>query len=305
MKLYLLLIIFLFSVNVADAQLPDTILTTNGKTTYVVFPSEVSYVNISHKAYVAKPEGKILLIKSLSADAPATNFMVQYGDVYHTGMISFQQGLNDADVFYKVGEHVSAPEEQITVATEKEEQVTKVTEQETVVASAEPAPVMNSVEEAEKEAEKIENLRKISMGIRKTMEKKDKIHDLGIVYDRQLILFIKNIFIDESGLYFKLVFNNKSAADFDIDYVGFRFNRSHADKAFRGSDTGIIEFTPLVTEGKTSIAAKSEEAIYFGVPSFGIGRRDTLEIVIREKDGARTIEIPIDPARIMKATILE
>jgi conjugative transposon TraN protein len=108
----------------------------------------------------------------------------------------------------------------------------------------------------------------------------------------QIRLEVNGIFIQQNVLYLRVVFENKSKINYDIDQ--FRFFIRDKRKSKRTA-TQEIEFEPLyATSSSSVIPYKSEIIKVYALEKFTIPENKYLTIQMIEKNGGRHLEVDIN-----------
>lgn len=135
-----------------------------------------------------------------------------------------------------------------------------------------------------------ENQKKIEQSASLALSKKIKTGGLRKT-KFQIKLEVSGIFIHEDVLYLRVVFENKSKINYDIDQLRFFIRDQRKSKRTASQE---IEIQPLYsTSSSAVIPDKSEVVKVFALEKFTIPENKFLTLQLVEKNGGRHLEVSI------------
>lgn len=136
-----------------------------------------------------------------------------------------------------------------------------------------------------------ENKKTIEQSASLALSKKKKIS--GVKKSKfQVSLEVNGIFIHEDVLYMRVVFENKSKINYDIDQLRFFIRDQRKSKRTASQE---IEIQPLFSSSLTSVIPyQSEMTTVYALEKFTIPENKYLTLQLIEKSGGRHLEVNID-----------
>ncbi|ABQ06552.1 conjugative transposon protein TraN [Flavobacterium johnsoniae] len=136
-----------------------------------------------------------------------------------------------------------------------------------------------------------ENQKKIEQFAALALAKKKKI--TGIQRSKfDIKLSVSGIFIHEDVMYFRLVIDNNSKINYELDQLRFFIRDKKKAKRTASQE---IEIIPLYdSNSRNVIAAKSEWTAVYAMPKVIIPEKKYLTIQLIEKNGERQLEVDIN-----------
>ena len=136
-----------------------------------------------------------------------------------------------------------------------------------------------------------ENQKRIEQCASAVYSKKKKISGLK-KSKYQIILEVNGIFIQQNVLYLRVVFENKSKINYDIDQLRFFIRDQKKSKRTASQE---IELQPLyATSSSSVIPYKSEIIKVYALEKFTIPENKYLTLQMIEKNGGRNLEVDIN-----------
>lgn len=225
------------------------------KTTSIVFPYPIKSIDKgSADVMVQKAKGveNILLVKAAKQDFFQTNLTVVTSDArLYVFVLNYDEGCPDLNI---KAENAMAAGKEILFSLENENQ------------------------------KKIEQLASLALSKKKKTGglKKSKY---------QIRLEVNGIFIQQDVLYLRVVFENKSKINYDIDQFRFFIRDMRKSKRTASQE---IEVEPLyATPSSSVIPYKSEIIKVYALQKFTIPENKYLTIQMIEKNGGRHLEVDI------------
>ncbi|MDQ1164679.1 conjugative transposon protein TraN [Flavobacterium sp. SORGH_AS_0622] len=135
-----------------------------------------------------------------------------------------------------------------------------------------------------------ENQKKIEQYATLALAKKKKIN--GLQRSKfEIKLTVSGIFIHEDIMYLRIVIDNASKINYDIDQLRFFIRDKKKSKRTASQE---IEILPLyAANSRNVIADKSEVTAVYALPKFTIPDKKYLTIQLIEKNGERQLEVDI------------
>ncbi|WP_294958548.1 conjugative transposon protein TraN [uncultured Flavobacterium sp.] len=135
-----------------------------------------------------------------------------------------------------------------------------------------------------------ENQKKIEQAAALALSKKKKLS--GMKRSKfQISLEVSGIFINQDILYFRIVFENKSKINYDIDQLRFFIRDQRKSKRTASQE---IEIQPLyATSASEVIPDKSQVVKVYALEKFTIPEKKYLTIQIIEKNSGRNLDLDI------------
>ncbi|MDR6761880.1 conjugative transposon TraN protein [Flavobacterium sp. 2755] len=226
------------------------------KTTSIVFPYPIKSIDKgSADVMVQKAKGveNILLVKAAKQDFFQTNLTVVTSDArLYVFVLNYDEGCPDLNI---KAENTMAAGKEILFSLENENQ------------------------------KKIEQLASLALSKKKKTGglKKSKF---------QISLEVNGIFIHEDVLYLRVVFENKSKINYDIDQFRFFIRDQRRSKRTALQE---IEIQPLYGASSSGVIPYESEVIkVYALEKFTIPENKYLTLQLIEKNGGRHLEVNIN-----------
>jgi conjugative transposon TraN protein len=226
------------------------------KTTSIVFPYSIKSVDKgSADVLVRKAKGveNILLLKAAKQYFFQTNLTVVTTDArLYVFVLNYNEDCPDLNI---KAENAAAASKDVLFSMENENQ------------------------------KKIEQLASLVLSKKKKTSglKKSKF---------QIKLEVNGIFIDQDVLYLRVVFENKSKINYDIDQLRFFIRDQRKSKRTASQE---IEILPLYTTSSSAVIPyKSEVIKVYALEKFTIPENKYLTLQLIEKNGGRHLEVNIN-----------
>lgn len=259
--LYSTLVLILFSLCAYSQVIQrDTIFVTTNNTTTLLFPQAITLCDIgSFDDYGFKKNGNVLLLKAAGEDVKPTSIIVQYGDnkLLHS-TLAYAPVPKELFIQFKEEKEAGFPNETRVKASADsvKDLTTKVVEKR----------LSNLVSDTKIEYKTIANI--------------DTKENIGLT--------LQNIIQDSEHLYLKVLFINKSKIDYGIDMVEYVF-RDPVKDGKTGWQRHNVYAT--ATNNIDQIKAKDMKVLGFAVPRFTVSKKGEFMIVVREKNGTRSLSL--------------
>ena len=131
----------------------------------------------------------------------------------------------------------------------------------------------------------------------------DKKNIRGEKVNKNNIKFqLNGIFIQNDMMYYRIVVENNSKINYDVDQLRF-FIRDN--KKIKRTASQEIEITPVyILNNVVTIDEESENTFVFALPKFTIPEEKYLAIQLMEKNGGRHVELHVKNKKLVKVTVL-
>ncbi len=130
------------------------------------------------------------------------------------------------------------------------------------------------------------------------LQDKQRYRSLG-TKENNLLLLVSSIRVDNEAIYLKLVMENQSAMDYEIDLVTFEIESRQKGFGPGGENTRAMEI--LEKQQPETVDKSGFASMLYALPSFAGGNGEQLKITIREKKGSRTMSVSVPFQIIRKA----
>lgn len=232
------------------------------KTTSIVFPYAIKSMDKgSPDVLMQKAKGveNILLVKAAKQDFTQTNLTVVTADnILYVFVLNYNEDCPDLSV---IADNLAVVNDDVLFSTENE------------------------------------NQKKIELFAALALTKKKKI--TGLQRSKfEIKLLVSGIFIHEDIMYFRLVIDNTSKINYEIDQLRFFICDKKKSKRTASQE---IEIVPLyAANARNVIADKSEVTAVYALSRFTIPEKKYLTIQLIEKNGGRQLEVDINNNLITK-----
>jgi hypothetical protein len=247
---------------------PDTLFVTHSATTYLLFASEVTLVDIGQKGeYVSSIEGKCVFVKAAKDGAAPTSILVQHGNEYFVALLAYKKLSSHFLYDYR---KKASPE----IALQKESK-----HDETV--------------DIEKVRQHFISFQNLPQGIRRKRTGKDHLQ-----------LSLTHLANDKGATYLNFTLRNGSTIDYQIDMVSFERSEKRG-KRFSSNNVNLEFVEPILCSSTQAIEAKCKEALQFAIPLYALRARSHMIVTLREKNGSRMLSLKIPARYINRAGVFQ
>jgi len=257
------------SINLSNAEVkPYSIELTQNKTTHILFPSSIEYVDLGSSEIIAnkvETTSNVLRLKTVKEDTKPTNFTVITNDGKY---YSF-------NVIYK--------EQPIQLSYD----LTKFEKQN----SKKQSEVL--FKDLGKTAPSLADL--FMKAIIKKNKKELNIKSKNYGVEARL----KSIYTQDGKLYFHLSINNKSNLPYTVDYVSFKIKDRRTSKRTTIQEASLKPIRSI--NGSQAINSQSKQDNVFILDQFTLSDKQVLLIEINEKNGIRSQVLKIKSLNILKS----
>jgi hypothetical protein len=284
---YLTVILCLLTISI-KAQLPTQIEAGIEHSTYIVFPSNITVVDVGTQDFIYSiPDSNndMIFIKAASSAAQRTSIMIRTENEVYVSYLVYKEDpsklLFDLRV-NNVSELITSYSSQI--AGEITKKKTKKKEKNMV-----PEIVQVRMDEKTRDA-RLDN----PYVKEKTWSLFDSPKESNILFGdsrNKLALVTKGIYVDSAYMYIKLNFENNSSLPFEIDFASFQLDESAKMKKKAAVQEKLLEV--LYQESCSIIKPEDNEDIVYVFDIYPIENKDKIIIRFTELNGERTLEFYI------------
>lgn len=312
--------IFLVLCVVGLAYAQETIEVSYDKGVMLVFPVPVkpNGWNCGDREMVGVAvTGNKILLQAKEPDFDETNLIVELEDgsfyafnlIYNNGAKKFFYTYGEEQALYKTGEKQNSTQE-----TAKSGNGKKAGAQ---TSKTNTSPTNSTLSKTEID-KKTESTISLEMVCKALASSPDYIKRIGIL-DKKMMLYVGGIYIIDNRLYFKVNIKNYSTIPYDINYgefitknitKGLKGGSAQAERkkilAMYNPSTGFVMNDRSDSIYETSfgvITGKGELTLIYVFDKFTISADKKLFIDLWEKNGDRSLELPIESAEILNAKI--
>ncbi len=260
------------SINLSNAEVtPYEIELTQNKTTHILFPSSIEYVDLGSSEIIAnkvEATSNVLRLKTVKEDIAPTNFTVI---------------TNDGKCYSFNTSYKEQPIQLSYDLTKFEKQVRK--QQSEVLfkdlGSTSPSLADLFMKAIIKKNKKELNIKSKSYGVEARL---------------------KSIYTQDGKLYFHLSINNKSNLPYEVDYVSFKIKDRRTTKR---TTIHEVSLKPIRSyRDFQTINSQSKQDNVFMLDQFTFSDKQTLLIEINEKNGIRKQKLAVKKNKIQNVLMV-
>lgn len=250
----------------------DTIYATTSRTTSLIFPARITIYDIGSEDFGGIKEDNLLLLKAAHDSATPTSLIIKYGtDIYH-GTLAYSS--NPAHLFIDFSK----------LQTEAIPQLPN----ETRIAKDDSVKSLD---------EKISEKRlSIILSDPKSYYKNNAVKDPK----ERIALTLTDLRTDENNVYLKLLLINESKLDYQIDFVEFVYQNPLDQRDLKGAFDRKNVYQNAYNK-IDFVKGKDQRHLGYSIPRYTLGRKGELLVIVREKNGSRSIALSIPFSLILEA----
>ncbi|GAQ16034.1 conjugative transposon protein TraN [Myroides odoratimimus] len=256
------------SINLSTAEVtPYKVELTQNKTTHILFPSSIEYVDLGSSEIIAskvEATSNVLRLKTTKEDITPTNFTVI---------------TNDGKYYNFNTTYKEEPLQLSYDLTKFEKQINK---QQSEVLFKDLGITSPSLADLFMKA--IINKNKKELNI------KSKSYEVEAR--------LKSIYIQDGKLYFHVFINNKSNLPYEVDYVSFKIKDKRTSKRTTIQEVSLKPIRSL-TNSQT-INSHSKQDNVFMLDQFTMSDKQMLLIEVNEKNGVRSQVLKVRSSEILR-----
>lgn len=253
--------------------------TSFGKTTHIIFPSKIIYVDIGSDGVIADkayPSDNVLRIKAnVKGFEQTTLVVITEEGKYYPFLVDYQDnprllninmaGNTENDKYYatQMGIVPSVSPEAITLA------------EQTLPA---------------------DELKDLSAAV---LHRKRFIRNVGTMKMRMSFL-LTGVYVYQKTLFLQITFENRSEIDYDIDFFKFFIKDRDVTKrmAYQETEISTVQQYP---EANTRVPHQGSLTLVFALPMVTYGEDKVMEVQVYEDKGGRHLRFELDSHVIMRA----
>ena len=248
-------------------------------TTHIVFPNEISYVDLGNADIVsekAEKVGNVLKVKANKKNFAGTNMTVITNDgKYFAFIVSYADIPNVLNIKLSSADF-SAVSRKVMLGNYD---------------STTSVAVFDEVKMNEGE------INKYAYEITK---KRRHLHHLGQEkYNMQVN--VKNIYVKDNVLFFSFYFNNSSEVNYDMDFIKFYIKDVAIAKRTAQQELEILPIYAFDPDHTETIAGKTKNTKVYCFQRFTIPDKKVFTVEVFEKNGGRTFSFDITNKDIIEA----
>lgn len=252
-----------------ESALPDTIYATTSKTTSIVFPSKITIYDIGNEDFGGVKDENLLLLKAAHDSALATSLIVRYNSGIYHGTLAFHE--NPRKLF-------------LDLSTVTASQATP---------TAKPGMSSDTMAVTSPDAEK----RLLYF----LADPESYYKGLAVKnVQEHLALSLLDLRVDQENLYAKLLFINGSKLDYKIEFTEFVYQDPIERKDLKGAYDKKNVYQHA-TNQVDLIKGREVRLLGYCIPRFTLSKEGELVFIVREKEGSRSVTLPIPFKTILKA----
>ncbi|MDM1402184.1 conjugative transposon protein TraN [Myroides odoratimimus] len=256
------------SINLSSAEiLPHIVELTQNKTTHILFPSSIEYVDLGSSEIIAnkvESTSNVLRLKATKEDIMPTNFTVITNDgKYYSFNASYKE--EPTQLSYDLTKFENQNNKQQSEVLFKD------------LGNTSPSLADLLMKAIIKKNKKELNIKSKSYGVEARL---------------------KSIYTQDGKLYFHLSINNKSNLPYEVDYVSFKIKDRRTSKR-----TTVQEVSLKLIRSYSDaqiINSQSKQDNVFMLDQFTLSGKQVLLIGINEKNGVRNQVLKVKSSDILK-----
>ncbi len=257
------------SINLSNAEVtPYKVELTHNKTTHILFPSSIEYVDLGSSDIIAnkvEATSNVLRLKTIKEDISPTNFTVitNDGKYYSFNTTYKEQPLQLSYDLTKFEKQVSKQQSEVLLKD---------------LGSTSPSLADLFIRAIIKKNKKELNIKSKSYGVEARL---------------------KSIYTQDGILYFHVSINNKSNLPYEVDYVSFKIKDRRTSKRTTIQETSL----KLIRSYRDAqiINSHSKQDNVFMLDKFTLSDKQVLLIEISEKNGIRNQILKVRSSDILKS----
>ncbi|MEK6507011.1 conjugative transposon protein TraN [Myroides sp. C4067] len=261
------------SINLSNAEVtPYEIELTQNKTTHILFPSSIEYVDLGSSEIIAnkvEATSNVLRLKTVKEDISPTNFTVITNDGKY---FSF-------NVSYK-GQPIQLSYDLTKFEKQKSKKQSEVLFKD--LGSISPSLVDLLMKAIIKKNKKELNIKSKTYGVE---------------------AWLKSIYIQDGKLYFHISISNKSNLPYEVDYISFKIKDRRTTKRTTIQEVSLKPIRSYITSQK--INSHSKQDTVFMLDQFTLSDKQVLSIEVNEKTGVRSQVLKLRSSEILKLRRVE
>lgn len=261
------------SINLSTAEVtPYEIELTQNKTTHILFPSSIEYVDLGSSEIIAnkvEATSNVLRLKTIKENITPTNFTVitNDGKYYSFNAIYKEQPIQLSYDLTKFEKQVRKQQSEVLFKD---------------LGTTSPSLADLFVKAIIKKNKKELNIKNKSYGVEARL---------------------KSIYIQDGKLYFHISINNKSNLPYTVDYVSFKIKDRRTSKRTTIQE---VSLKPIRSYSDfQTINSHSKQDNVFMLDQFTLSNKQLLLIEVYEKNGVRNQVLKVRNSEILQVNIID
>ena len=248
-------------------------------TTHIVFPNEISYVDLGNTDIIsekAEKVGNVLKVKANKKNFAGTTMTVITSDGKYFAFMVYYADIPNALNIKLSSNDFSTVSRKVTLGTYD---------------STTSFALFDEVKMNEGEMNKYAY---------EIVKKKRHLNHIGEEkYDMRVN--IKNIYVKDNVLFFSFYFKNSSEVNYDIDFIKFYIRDAEIAKRTAQQELEVLPIYSFDPDNSNTIAGKSKNAKVYCFQRFTIPDKKIFTVEIFEKNGGRKFSFDITNKDIIEA----
>ncbi|MDM1044386.1 conjugative transposon protein TraN [Myroides sp. 1354] len=260
------------SINLSNAEVtPYEIELTQNKTTHILFPSSIEYVDLGSSEIIAnkvEATSNVLRLKTIKEDITATNFTVitNDGKYYSFNATYHEQPIQLSYDLTKFEKQKSKKQSEVLFKD---------------LGSISPSLVDLLMKAIIKKNKKELNIKSKTYGVE---------------------AWLKSIYTQDGKLYFHISISNKSNLPYEVDYVSFKIKDRRTSKRTTIQEVALKPIRSY--SDYQTINSQSKQDNVFILDQFTLPDKQVLLIEINEKNGIRKQKLAVNKNKIQNVLMV-
>ncbi|WP_020527099.1 DUF4138 domain-containing protein [Flexithrix dorotheae] len=253
----------------------DTIFLSTDVMTVVIFEESISFYNVGSTDFGFEHAGNKFILYAKTSEAGVSSLFLESGDGVFQALIAYKAAPSKLLYDFRAN-----PKRIQTLQSKNLKPENKPKEA--------TSPTTLKKEKDQATHEKLELVQ----------QDKQRYRSLG-TKENDLLLLISSIRVDQEAIYLKLVMENQSSMDYEIDLVTFEIESKQKGFGPGGENTRAMKI--LESQAPSIVEKEAFATLLYALPSFAGGNGEHLKITLREKKGSRTMSVSVPFQVIRKA----
>lgn len=290
----------------AQIYLLDTVQVNRTSTTYLIFPSKVSLVDVSPEYLVKIESGNIVFVKPRTTSARLTPLLVKTFDNTYLGYLGVSEGTPPAFVdvskmqrplrteTYTAELPALAPADRAVIPA-------SAPNSDQLLASLNPTATITPIEKQSGYDEET------AFTAESTLEARmdSLLSGLPQNFDQErnsgIIVKLTHLLHDSTNTYIQLTIQNKTAMPYLLDQVSFWYQNQARKRKGVYLDGETYPMEPIVESVPDRVEADQKVQLRFTLPQFAPQSRSEFVVNIREKSGTRNVTLSLPMKTVLYA----
>lgn len=280
---FLILVLALSQLCQAQTYLPDTIRVNRTTTTYLIFPSKVSLVDISPEYLVKIESENIVFVRPRTSSARSTPILVRTSNNTYLGYLSVSSNLPPA--FVEISKLHRPP------MNDSKGQETSTIAKPDSPSGADNDLVLDSI------SPEVDKLLQFRMDTLLSGRPKSYAQERN----SGILVALTHLLHDSVNTYVQLSITNKTAMPYLLDQVSFWYQNQARKQKGVYLDGETYPMEPVFEEAPERIETNQRVRLRFVLPQFAPQSRSQFVINVREKSGTRNVTLNLPMRTVLYA----